>query len=206
MELDSCISSDALLMNVFCYPGVFTDGRLLALLGVSSDPLLCFGYKARVPFQNGRFDRTEVDLRVGDLLVEAKLTEGDFQNAAKKSVLNYRDLEEVFDVEGLPQSSDRFLSYQLLRNVLAAFALNCSFSVIVDARRTDLSKAWYEVMKCVRSVELRTRLRIATWQEIAGVVPSKTRSFLAEKYGIVSGQNAAPGPESSEFVEYHSFS
>src|SRR3954469_3331974 len=29
-ELDSCNSSDALLMNVFCYPGVFDDGRVLS--------------------------------------------------------------------------------------------------------------------------------------------------------------------------------
>ena len=27
---------------------------------------------------NGKFDRTEVDLRLGNLLVEAKLTEGNF--------------------------------------------------------------------------------------------------------------------------------
>ena len=31
-ELDSCNSSDALLMNVFCYPSVFDDGRVLSML------------------------------------------------------------------------------------------------------------------------------------------------------------------------------
>ena len=33
MELDTCTSSDALLMNVFCYPGVLRDGRISAFLG-----------------------------------------------------------------------------------------------------------------------------------------------------------------------------
>jgi len=35
-ELDSCNSSDALLMNVFCCPGVFDDGRVLSMLGVDA--------------------------------------------------------------------------------------------------------------------------------------------------------------------------
>ena len=33
-ELDACTSSDALLMNVFCYPGVFRDGRVGSMLDV----------------------------------------------------------------------------------------------------------------------------------------------------------------------------
>lgn len=171
-------------MNVFCYPGVLRDGKVAALMG--SDSLTCprFGYKARVPLVNGRFDRTEVDLRMGDLLVEAKLTESDFQSAKKNVLLAYRDFSEVFDRTQLPQTEDRFFCYQLLRNVLAAHALDCSFCVLVDARRPDLIDAWYGVMKCVKPVQLRTRLRISTWQEIAGAAPAKVRTFLARKYGI----------------------
>jgi len=82
-ELDTCTSSDALLMNVFCYPGMSRDGKVAALLGAEPHASVCFGYKARVPLVNGRFDRTDVDLRLGNLLVEAKLTEGDFQSARK---------------------------------------------------------------------------------------------------------------------------
>jgi hypothetical protein len=83
MELDSCTSSDALLMNIFCHPSVSRDDRVRALLGAEPGLSPCFGYKARVPLANGRFDRTEVNLRVGDLLIEAKLTESDFQSAPK---------------------------------------------------------------------------------------------------------------------------
>jgi len=185
MELDACTSSDALLMNVFCYPGVSRGGGILALLGAEPGATPCFGYKARVPLANGRFDRTEVDLRLGGLLIEAKLTEHDFQSARKDVLLGYRDFADVFDWQQLSQTEDQYFSYQLLRNVLAAYALQCSFCVLVDVRRPDLADAWYAVMKCVKSVELRTRLRIATWQEVARVAPPKLRAFLSTKYGIV---------------------
>lgn len=139
-----------------------------------------------MPLTNGRFDRTEVDLRLGDLLIEAKLTESDFQSAAKAMMLSYRDFSEVFDRKQLPQRDDHYLSYQLLRNVLAAHALQCSFCVLIDARRRDLAGAWYAVMKCVKPVALRTKLRISTWQEVAAATPPKLRTFLAAKYGISS--------------------
>jgi hypothetical protein len=84
---------------------------------------------------NGKFDRTEVDMRLGDLLVEAKLTEGDFQKAPKATVRAYRDFSDVFVGEGLPQTERDILSYQLIRNVLAPHASDCSFCVLTDARR-----------------------------------------------------------------------
>src|SRR3954452_24538737 len=76
-ELDSCNSSDALLMNVFCYPGVADDPRFLNALGVERPEPPVFGLRARVPLADGKFDRTEVDLKLGDLLIESKLTETD---------------------------------------------------------------------------------------------------------------------------------
>jgi hypothetical protein len=184
MELDSCTSSDALLMNIFCHPGVKRDGRLAVRLGAEPGTSPCFGYKARVPLANGQFDRTEVDLRLTNLLVEAKLTESDFQSAEKGVLWAYRDFSDVFDRQQLPQTSDRYFSYQLLRNVLAAYAKQCSFCVLLDSRRPDLADAWYAVMKCVKPVGLRIKLRISTWQEVAEDVPPKLRAFLATKYGI----------------------
>ena len=184
MELDACTSSDALLMNMFCYPGALRSRKLSTLLAVEPRAHASFGYKARVPLLNGRFDRTEVDLRLGNLLIEAKLTESDFQTARKGIPLAYRDFPDVFDLHQLPQSTTHYFSYQLLRNVLAAYALECSFCVLIDARRPDLKDAWYAVMMCVKPVELRTRLRIATWQEVAHSVPPKLQTFLAAKYGI----------------------
>jgi len=191
MELDTCASSDALLMNIFCYPGVLRTIGIAAQLGVASEATPEFGYKARVPLANGKFDRTEVDLRVGDLLIEAKLTESDFQSAPRARLMAYRDFADVFDQRQLPQVRDRYVSWQLLRNVLAAYALQCSFGVLIDARRQDLADAWYAVMRSVKPVELRTKLRLCTWQELAAVAPPTLKRFLAAKYGI--GTSPAAG-------------
>lgn len=184
MELDACTSSDALLMNIFCHPQVLRSGHAHALLGASAGAIPRFGYRPRVPLLSGRLDRTEVDMHFGELLVEAKLTESDFQKAEKPVLAAYGDFSEVFDAGQLPQTERHYLSYQLLRNVLAANSLRCSFCVILDARRPDLIDAWYGVMRCVRLVELRTALRVVTWQELATVLPPQVQLFLASKYGI----------------------
>lgn len=241
-ELDSSTSSDALLMNVFCTPGVLASRELLRVLGIDDDVSPIFGWKARVPLLNGRFDRTEVDLRLGSLLIEAKLTEADFQTCEAAAVEQYRDLDVVFDRDLLPKvelppkrrkqpaefpenysqefeslvmdpeqslvdlfpetaaqivTSNQlivdnseptrwgFASYQLIRNVLAAYAERCSFCVIHDERRPDLREDWFQVMAAVKSAELRTRLKALTWQELAAYLPAELQAFLDYKYGIV---------------------
>ena len=103
-ELDSCMSSDALLMNIFCAPGVAESPAVRNALGVDGDAPPIFGWKARVPLANGRFDRTEIDMRFGSLLVEAKLTEAGFQSRAAKVVESYRDFDAVFDRALLPRA------------------------------------------------------------------------------------------------------
>jgi hypothetical protein len=191
-ELDSCNSSDALLMNLFCFPGTFRDGAVANLLGVDEGSRPELGFRPRVPLANGNSDRTEVDMRLGNLLVEAKLTETDFQTAEENLVESYRDFQEVFQAELLPRSAGRYLSYQLIRNVLAAHHNENSFCVLLDARRPDLMEAWFAVLSCVRSVDLRLRCKVLTWQELAGVVPRKLQAFLDEKYGIRSDQLVPP--------------
>jgi hypothetical protein len=101
-ELDSSMSSDALLMNLFCAPGVQESPMMQGALGVDGYAPAEFGWRARVPLANGRFDRTEVDMRWGSLLVEAKLTEPDFQTRAASIVEAYRDFDAVFDRDRLP--------------------------------------------------------------------------------------------------------
>jgi hypothetical protein len=183
-ELDSCNSSDALLMNVFCHPETFADGRVCSMLGVEPGSAPEFGVKARVPLADGKFDRTEVDMRLGNLLVEAKLTESDFQQKNKAVVEGYRDFRAVFERKALPQTKELYLSYQLIRNVLAAHVSGCAFCVLADQRRPDLIEAWYAVMCCVRTAELRVRCKVLTWQELSEALPPEVRVFLAEKYGI----------------------
>ncbi|HKW76561.1 MAG TPA: hypothetical protein VJN64_13615 [Terriglobales bacterium] len=185
-ELDSCTSSDALLMNVFCCPGVCRSKTVAGMLGTETIDVPQFGYPARVTLRGARkrFDRTEVDMKLGGLLVESKLTESDFQTAPAPLVESYRDLEQTFDIADLPRSGERYSSYQLIRNVLAAHASDMSFCVMLDARRPDLLEAWHTIMRCVRTTELRVRCKVLTWQELAVVLPRGLRSFLKDKYGI----------------------
>jgi hypothetical protein len=189
-ELDSCNSSDALLMNIFCYPGMLKTNTVCDLLGLEPGVGPEFGFRARVPLSHNRFDRTEVDMRVGDLLVEAKLTEADFQSKAAVNVEAYRDFDEVFEAARLPRREDSYLSYQLIRNVLAAYANHCSFCVMLDARRPDLLEAWYAVMSCVRPHEVRMRCKVLTWQELAESLPKRVQQFLVAKYGIIAPHNS----------------
>jgi hypothetical protein len=184
-ELDSCNSSDALLMNIFCYPGVASSRQVLHFLGAQADGPPQFGYKPRVPLLEGKCDRTEVDMRLGNLLVEAKLTEGDFQHKSKAALACYRDFAAVFYRRQLPQRLSNYLSYQLIRDVLAAHATGFSFCVLADARRPDLLEAWFQVMQAIRFAELRVRCKMLTWQELAVVLPEKLQYFIEEKYAIV---------------------
>jgi hypothetical protein len=238
-ELDSCMSSDALLMNVFCTPGVVESPAVRNMLGVDTKDEPVFGWKARVPLKSGLFDRTEVDMSWGSLLVEAKLTETDFQDRKAEIVESYRDFDGIFAREELPQvevvtarrrhavefaevftqeweetgefaaeetnaiaaefqsglvaqaealapREIRYQGYQLIRNVLAAHAHDASFCVIHDDRRPDLREAWFSVLRAVRSAQMRTRLKVLTWQELARALPGHLQAFLLAKYGVVS--------------------
>lgn len=244
-ELDSSMSSDALLMNVFCTPGVTESAAVRQMLGVEAGAAPEFGWRARVPLGNGRFDRTEVDMRWGGLLVEAKLTEADFQTRTAAVVEAYRDFDAVFDRELLPRMEMRtarkrtavefaeeftqewegegdaelaqafqaeiverarqqepaepgYLGYQLIRNVLAAHAQGCSFCVVHDERRPELRDAWFRVIAAVKSAELRVRLKVLTWQELAAMLPEELQGFLDTKYGIVPPGRTASAVDGAE--------
>jgi hypothetical protein len=183
-ELDCANSSDALLMNIFCCPRILERAEICALLGVERGCEPEFGFRARVALRGERVDRTEIDMRVGELLVEAKLTETGFQTAPMRLVERYRDVEEVFDVGELRRDGDRIYGYQLIRGALAAHSIGGSFVVLCDGRRGDLVEEWFRVMRAVRSISFGSRLKLLTWQELAGVVPVRLQSFLEEKYGI----------------------
>ena len=270
MELDSASSSDALLMNIFCHPEVFDGTRLsapvAALLNVDPAAQPCFGNRPGVPLRTqlkprtkssaprAAVDRTEIDLTLGTLYIEAKLTESDFQLATPALIERYRDLEIVFEtarlprqlvdlpprkflippplqsrvphgdsrvphssqshrdewdtVSDVPHSSQshrdewvpdpdlpdsfeirrppkpRIQGYQLIRNVLAAYAAGSSFCVLCDGRRHDLIEIWYSVLSAVHLPDLTPRLKLLTWQELATTLPADLQVFLDAKYGI----------------------
>src|ERR1700761_6850040 len=185
-ELDCCASSDALLMNIFCYPRVMTRLELCALLGVEAGLRPEFGVRAMLPMRRQEVDRTELDMRLGGLLFEAKLTETGFQTASMERVMRYEGIAEIFDVNELPRAGDRIAGYQLIRGVLAAQASDRRFVLLCDGRRADLQEMWFRVMRAVVSFDLRSRMAVLSWQEMAAVLPPVLQGFLAAKYGIVA--------------------
>lgn len=183
-ELDCANSSDALLMNVFCYPGVTSRKSMCALLNLEPGLRPQFGVRPGLPIIGRDVDRTEIDMSLGRLFVEAKLTESGFQTTRRELLFRYRDVADVFDTDHLPTSRAGYRCYQLIRGVLAAHHCGKSFLVLSDARRTDLIEAWFVILRAVRSCELRSILALLTWQELASVLPKSLQRFLSEKYGI----------------------
>lgn len=184
-ELDSSNSSDALLMNLFCFPGFAESPNVSALLGSVPGTLPEFGVPGQVPLgAEGAVDATEIDMRLGNVIVESKLTEVDFTSRPKAVLAGYRDFDSVFQVEHLPQTGDNYESYQLLRNILCATAYGYGFTLLCDGRRPDLIRAWWNTAHCVRDVELRSRLRLVLWQELAAEAPKPLGEFLRLKYGL----------------------
>jgi hypothetical protein len=184
-ELDCAASSDALLMNLFCYPGLTRRRQVCGLLGIDPGLRPEFGFRARLPMQREEIDRTEIDMRLGGLMVEAKLTEGGFGETTHERLGRYRDVEEVLDLGRLPASRRGVRGWQLIRGVLAAHHHQARFLVLCDHRRTDLREQWFQFLGAVRSSSLRCRLGFLTWQELAAAAPPLLVRFLAEKYGIL---------------------
>ena len=184
-ELDCASSSDALLMNVFCYPRVLCRPGVCGLLGIESGLLPAFGVRAHLAMRKDEIDRTELDMTLGDLLVEAKLTETGFQTASFDRVNRYLLLSEVFDVEELPRSARGVEGYQLIRGVLSAYASGGRFALLYDRRRADLEEIWFRVLCAMRSSSLRSRMVLVSWQELAAVMPVSVQRFLGQKYGVL---------------------
>jgi hypothetical protein len=185
-ELDSCNSSDALLMNIFCHPSSASPkSALRSYLAIEASARFIFGHKPRIPLQNGGIDCTEVDLRAGELMLEAKLTENDFQVARWKLAERYRDFYCVFDPLLLPRVGDKLHSYQLVRGILAAFAEERTrYCLLCDGRRRDLIELWSEILSAIRQPDLRWRCVLVTWQELSGTLPKPLQHWLDRKYGI----------------------
>jgi hypothetical protein len=182
-ELDSSNSSDALLMNCFCFPGA--AARIMKGLGlVETSEHAEFGIKARLPLADDLEDATELDMKIGSHIFEAKLTEHDFTSSPIAQVRRYRDLESIFDIASLPSVDNKHSGYQLIRNVLAAAHLNASLIVLLDQRRPDLLQEWWRIHAGIKSADLRIRCGVRTWQQVAAASPPLLARFLADKYGL----------------------
>ena len=103
-ELDSSLSSDALLMNIFCYPGVTRRREVCRILGLEPGSVPEFGFMPRVPLLSEATERTEIDMKLGNKIFEAKLTEGDFQIQRAELVEGYQRSSGIFECRHLPRT------------------------------------------------------------------------------------------------------
>lgn len=192
VEMDSCMSSDALLMSVFCYPRIVT-GKVAALLRVKEGEIPAFGVDGRVQRLTSGPDATEIDMIMGNVHVESKLTEGSFTSTAISILNEYADFSRTFELRMLPRdvqedsrAEEIIRGYQLVRNVLAIVPHpERRFIVMLDARRPDLVHEWWDVHAAIHDAATRARCGIVFWQEIAAASPAPLREFLAERYGLV---------------------
>ena len=182
-ELDSSNSSDALLMNCFCYPGA-AERIFQSFLPSLPTGELEFGVAGRVPLRSGESDTTELDMRAGSVIFESKLTEADFTKCPRTHVEKYSNLASVFDVTLLPQTDEAHQSYQLIRNVLSASTHDYYFVLLCDGRRPDLLHEWWQVHAAIRTGDQRKRCTFLLWQEVASACSPPLREFLHAKYGM----------------------
>jgi Restriction Endonuclease associating with ARP len=183
MELDSSNSSDALLMNIFCHPDTRSLVGLLKLLGLETWRTPEFGWDPGFPNETNPM-KTECDMRLGDMIVEAKLTESDFQSKAADVVRTYPNVTKLFDLDRLSMPDGQIRNYQLVRNIAAATMLDLRFVLLVDARRPDLIREFMATLLAMNDREASSRCRFHTWQEIVGLLGEDLRTFLELKYAF----------------------
>ena len=179
LEMQSSNSSDALLMNIFCHPEFKKLRPLTRLLDVKSDCELEFGWNPE--FENETHP-TEIDLKIGNRIFEAKLTEKSFTSARKDIVKRYADYSTVFTEEFLIGEKDYIKHYQLIRNILTAYQYDYSLTVLLDSTRIDLIKEIFNVIKSIRVDALKKKISFITWQEIIDTCKENLKEYLAEKY------------------------
>jgi hypothetical protein len=180
LEMQSSNSSDALLMNIFCNPGVEKWSGLHNLLHIDPSSGIEFGWNPT--FENEILHPTEIDMKIGNIIFESKLTEESFTEKDKKIVERYPNFHAVFDSHFLESSEVGYKHYQLIRNILTVYKYDFSFSILVDETRTDLIRALYNVIEAIKEPEVRNRVSFFTWQEIAAVCGTELKDYLQQKY------------------------
>lgn len=182
-EMQSSNSSDVLLMSIFCHPEINVWKGVRELLNVKSiDPE--FGFKVSILKADKKGDSSEIDMRIDNLLVEAKLTEEDFTQKEATVVEGYEGLSEHFHVECLVRDATHYDNYQVIRNLLAAIQHNKHHALFCDERRPDLARRYMETVCCLKDSSMRRKCRVVFWQEIQKACGDSLAQFLKDKYGF----------------------
>jgi len=182
LEMQSCNSSDALLMNIFCYPEFKKWSGPKKLLGIADYTVIEFGWNPHLSNEKPE-SPTEIDMKIGSHIFESKLTESDFTSKEACVVESYENFDTVFDRNALQRTKDnQYLNYQLIRNILTAYKYNFYFTLFVDETRTDLIKNLFATAIAVKDIDLRERINFVTWQELTVACGVDLKKYITEKY------------------------
>lgn len=183
LEMQSSNSSDALLMNVFCHPKINDWKGLKKFLSIEEiNPI--FGYKPGVLKDHNIKDDTEIDMVIGDIFFEAKLTETDFTEKHVSEVMKYKNINTVFNFDVLPIKNNKIQGYQIIRNILAAFQCKKSHCLICDIRRGDLIREYYQIINAINVDEIKLKVGVIFWQEIIKLCGADFKKYIETKYGM----------------------
>lgn len=180
LEMQSSNSSDAILMNIFCNPGIKNWKGPRELLNIDTSSNIEFGWNP--VFENEDNHKTEIDMKIGNRIFESKLTETSFKTKPHEIVERYKDFHTVFNSTALDNGKGEYCHYQLIRNILTAYKYDYSFSILIDESRIDLIRELFSVAQAIKDPKLRSKIGFITWQEIASVCGAELKEYLANKY------------------------
>ena len=178
-EMQSSNSSDALLMNLFAHPKIKVWKSLRDLISIDQLDNIEFGWNP--VFTNETNHKTEIDMKIGNSIFEAKLTEKDFTQKDLTIVLTYSNVNNIIDLKDLT-TNGIVSNYQLIRNLLTAKKYGYKFNLLIDETRTDLIREFYKVKNAIKIKSLLDNFNFLTWQEIANSVGSDLKEYITEKY------------------------
>ncbi len=182
LEMQSSNSSDALLMNIFCYPKFRIWTGPSKLLGFDPNNEIEFGWNPQFINEHSGH-KTEIDLKIGNIIFEAKLTESSFTTKNINKIRKYPDFKEIFDERNLIiNDKNEVENYQLIRNILTAYKYNYRFLLLVDETRIDLIRSFAKTVFAIKVTELRKKMNFITWQELVNSCGKELKEYITIKY------------------------
>jgi hypothetical protein len=178
-EMQSSNSSDALLINFFTHPEIKEWKSLRDLISINQSDDIEFGWNPE--FDNEINHKTEIDMKIGNAICEAKLTEKNFTSKRLQIVLGYSNVENIIDLKVLTKNNI-VSNYQLIRNLLTAEKHGLKFNLLIDETRIDLIREFYKVKCAIKTSSLLDNFNFITWQEISNCVGLDLKNYITEKY------------------------
>jgi len=185
LEMQSSNSSDAILMNIFCNPSISMNDSLKKYLDIkisNSQRDIVFGWNPEFENESNK-KPTEIDMKIGNHIFEAKLTENSFTKKNVDVLMKYPLINEIFFFKKIEVNQNKQVkNYQLFRNIITAYKYNFKFTILIDETRLDLIKEINNVKEIIKDEDLKARINFMTWQGIVKAFDNEFKNFMKTKY------------------------